>query len=119
MAWALEFEDTVEKVWHILKELIVEEYLDGLESILDWVILGVGIDVSEGETEQVNPIPFLCWPEDEVKDSCRVATWRGWEAFKKFVGLMWVEEALQAVHELARVELGSELRPWAHIEEAQ
>lgn len=117
-AWGLEFEDTVDKVQQVLKELIVEEYLDGLEYVLEWVVSGVGINISECMVEPGNPIPFVHWSEDEVKVRCKAVTWNGWEAFKTFVGLMRVEEALEAAHELARVEMALEMRPRARIEEA-
>lgn len=105
-AWGLEFEDTMAKVKNVLNDLIVEDYLGDMESIFEWAILRVGINISGGSIEHVNPILFVHWPEDDMKERCKALTWRGWEAFKTFVGLLWVEEALRMVHKIARVEVG-------------
>lgn len=84
-AWGLELEDSVDKVKKILRALISEKYVLGMDSIFEWAIPGVGIDVCKGVEAPVNYIPFVRWQEDEMKVRFKALAKRGWEALKTFV----------------------------------
>lgn len=48
VAWGLELGDTMKNVKWVVCSIIDYEWLIGLDSFLEWVVLGVGFDVSEG-----------------------------------------------------------------------
>lgn len=67
MAWACEFKPEVEKVKLTLVKLIDQEFLINLDSILEWVVLGIGIQIKEGDNQE-ELLPFIRGPEDEIKN---------------------------------------------------
>lgn len=48
IAWGLEIGEDIEMVKWAITLIFEDEMLEGLDSILEWVVLGVGLDYSEG-----------------------------------------------------------------------
>lgn len=48
LAWGLDLEKFVEPVRQVTEAIVPEDYHLGMESILEWVVPGVGFDVCEG-----------------------------------------------------------------------
>lgn len=51
-----------------------------MDSISEWVVLGVGFIIFEGLVEPGNPLLFVRWKEDEIKERQKELARRGWEA---------------------------------------
>lgn len=68
MAWGLDLGESIELVKKVMKTLVYEDYLEDMNSLLEWATPGVGMDISEGidndeEEETEKCIPFVKWPE--------------------------------------------------------
>lgn len=109
--------ESIEVVKKVMKALVHENYLEGMGSLLEWEILGVGMDISEGieseEDEEIEKcVPFVKWPEGKHKAKWREGVAHGWEALKLIVELIEVE----AVIVKAKVEVEwlekLEQQPW-------
>lgn len=63
VVWGLEFEDSIDTVKMVMKALVPEEFLLGMDSIFEWVVPGEGFDVVEGTNGDilVNNLPFVRW----------------------------------------------------------
>lgn len=48
MAWGLDLGETVKIVRKVMEAIVHSDYLEGMESILGWFILGVVLDVHIG-----------------------------------------------------------------------
>lgn len=107
----------MEKVKRDLITLIDSDYLLNLDDICERAILGVGIRSFSGRDVPGVPLPFIRWQEDGLKTHCRDLTHHGWEAFKKISNLMRMKEILWDLHEVARAEVGRELRPRQRMEQ--
>lgn len=64
--------------------LVHLDFLVGLDSILEWAISGVGLDINEpieieDFEDSMGCIPFIHWPEGKFKAHCREEVGLGWK----------------------------------------
>lgn len=94
MAWGLDLGYECEDVRKVLRMIIRHAYLLNLESLLEWVVLSWGFNLSEGIPEnnvllwaRHSRIPFL-HSREEVKAQFRDVTRRGWEGLVVYVQII-------------------------------
>lgn len=66
VAWGLELGDTTNNVQWVVRSIVEDEWLLGLNSVLEWAIPGAGFDVNEGFEDPVlaelhGLVPFMRW----------------------------------------------------------
>lgn len=66
IAWGLEIGDDIETVKWAATSLFDDDFIEGLDSILEWVVPGVGFDYSEGfeeakDTDVFGIVSFVRW----------------------------------------------------------
>lgn len=111
--WSLEFENSVDTVKIVMKALVPKEYLLGMDSIFEWVVLGEGFYLAKGINGDVpvDNLPFVQWQEGDLKKRFRALSRCGWKAMKTLVEMMWVEGKMRDAMEKDRWEVGPKLRP--------
>lgn len=72
MAWGLDLGESIEVVKKVMKALVYKDYLKNMDSLLEWMILGVGMDINEGiegkeDEEIVKCVAFVKWLEGKCK----------------------------------------------------
>lgn len=99
IVWGLDLGETVETVKRVMEAIVHSDFLEGMDSIMEWAIPGEGLDVREGiesaESDEVEKcISFVRWLEGRLKARWREEDKRGWEALKLFVELIEVEAVI-------------------------
>ena len=66
VAWGLELKNPIEEVGYVVRALFAKDIMGGLDSILEWSILGIGSDFvvcfkDEDEGRRYGYVPFLWW----------------------------------------------------------
>lgn len=72
MAWGLDLGEPVEMVKGVMEALVHKDFLEGMDSILEWAIPREGMDICEGieyaKSDEVKKcIMFVRWPEGRLK----------------------------------------------------
>lgn len=86
-AWGMELNEEVEIVKWVVRSLFEEELLGKLESLVEWVVLGKGYDVSKGiedmdEATKEGMILFVRWRRLVDRDEYKLTILTAWENLK-------------------------------------
>lgn len=116
MVWGLDVGEPVEVVKKMMETIVHSDYLNDMDLILEWAILGVGIDVRECFAEASHerfrkPLSFIQWPTNCGREHCWAEAKQGWKALKIFMQITELDEVIRQ----AKVEVeggeGRVLRP--------
>lgn len=122
MAWGLNLGELVNEVRRVMKTLVHKYFLVDMESIPQWVILGVGLVKIEGmdgggpELADINHL-FIKWLEGHTKDWWWERAKCGWKALKIYAELMALEETIENLKEVSKEEMREKkgLRLWKNL----
>ena len=83
IAWGLEMNKPIDEVQYVAKTLFMDDMLGGLDFILDWSVLGMGVDLAdcfelEDENQKFGYVPFLRWRVKTDKPSLFRAAMEAW-----------------------------------------
>lgn len=86
-AWGLELNEEIEVIKWVMSSLFDANLLMGMDSFLEWAVLGVGYDVLEGikDTDEVTEeglILFVRWWRRIDRDTYKLEILSAWENLK-------------------------------------
>lgn len=87
MPWGLEYGNSIENVLWVVRSNLDDEWLVGLDSVLEWVTPSAGFDVSECFIDQRmvdlhELIPFMRWLAGYNRDEHRAKVVILWDSLK-------------------------------------
>lgn len=90
VVWGLELGDSIENVEWVVRAILDDEWLVGLNSILEWAIPGEGFDVSECFLDQQmvdlhELVHFMQWSTDFNRVKRRAEAVLAWDSLKNFL----------------------------------